>query len=100
MAFEHGALNAHLSAAVGDDPELVMELRTAFVDSARKQLDLLGRARCDANWNVSALRLKGLAATFGVVALMDLADEAVHGAPGDPVILRKLTGIIGRLVES
>ena len=100
MAFEHGALNAHLSAAVGNDPALVMELRLAFADSARKQLDLLQRARCDANWHVSALRLKGLAATFGVIALMELADEAGDSAPGDPVILRKLAVAIGSLTES
>ncbi len=97
MAFEHGALNANLAAVVGDDPILMMELREAFVASASKQIDLLQRSRCDANWHFSALRLKGLAATFGMHRLIELADEAVDSAPGDPAILRKLTRAIDEL---
>ena len=99
MAFEHGALNANLAAAVGNDPALVVELREAFVTSALKQIDLLKRARCDANWHVSALKLKGLAASFGIHDLIGLADEAAEGAPGDPVILRKLDKAIQNLSE-
>lgn len=90
MAYEAGALDATLSAAAGDDPALFAELRAAFADSLARQIDLLRRARCDGNWHVAAMRLKGLAASFQVWPLMGLTDEALDAAPGDPVILRKL----------
>ncbi len=90
MAYESGALNAALAAAVGSDPDLLAELRGAFIESAARQIDLLGRARCDANWHFAALRLKSLAASFGVQGIVDLADQALEGAPGDPVVLRDL----------
>ena len=57
MVYDPGALNATLSAAVGSDPELVAELHAAFIESAERQADLMGRARCDANWLVAAARL-------------------------------------------
>ena len=94
MAYDPGALNASLAAAVGSDPALMAELRGAFVESAARQLDLLGRARCDANWRLSASRLQSVAASFGAVGLMELAGEALDGAPGDPVVLRKLAAAI------
>ncbi|HEV2748031.1 MAG TPA: Hpt domain-containing protein [Allosphingosinicella sp.] len=90
MAYDPGALNASLAAAVGSDAELVRELRSAFVESAARQVDLMARARCDANWHFAASRLKSLAASFGAFGLLDLTDEALDGAPGDPVVLRKL----------
>jgi HPt (histidine-containing phosphotransfer) domain-containing protein len=94
MAYDPGALNASLAAAVGSDPALMAELRTAFVESAARQLDLMGRARCDANWEIAAARLKSVAASFGAIGLLALADEALDGAPGDPVVLRKLAAAI------
>lgn len=94
MAYDPGALNASLAAAVGSDPALMAELRGAFIESAARQLDLLGRARCDANWRLSASRLHSVAASFGAVGLMELAGEALEGAPGDPVVLRKLAAAI------
>jgi HPt (histidine-containing phosphotransfer) domain-containing protein len=90
MAYDPGALSASLAAAVGSDPALVAELRAAFVESASRQVDLMGRARCDANWLVSASRLRSIAASFGAVSLLTLSEEAVQGAPGDPVVLRRL----------
>ena len=90
MVYDPGALNASLAAAVGNDLALMAELREAFVEGVARQLDLMGRARCDANWELSASRLKSLAASFGAVGMMALADEALDGAPGDPVVLRKL----------
>ena len=95
MAYDPGALNASLAAAVGSDPLLMAELRGAFVESAARQLDLMGRARCDANWNIAASRLKSVAASFGAVGLLALADEALDGAPGDPVVQRKIAAAIG-----
>lgn len=90
MVYDPGALNASLSAAVGSDPDLVAQLRSDFVTSVARQADLMGRARCDANWTIAASRLKSLAASFSAISLLELADEALEGAPGDPVVLRKL----------
>ncbi|MEA3051227.1 MAG: hypothetical protein QOG72_130 [Sphingomonadales bacterium] len=94
MVYDPGALNASLAAAVGSDPELMRELRNAFLESASRQADLMGRARCDANWSIAASRLKSIAASFGAIGLVALADEALDGAPGDPVVLRKLGAAI------
>ena len=94
MAYDPGALNASLAAAVGSDNELLLELRDAFIESATRQLDLMGRSRCDANWELAAQRLKSLAASFGAVGLLALADEALDGAPGDPVVLREIAAAI------
>jgi len=98
MAFESSALDATLAAAAGDDPSLLVELRNAFRESFEHQVDLLARARCDGNWNIAAMRLKGLAASFQVGTLMDLAEEALEAAPGDPVILRKFHAALGEFV--
>ena len=97
MVYDPGALNASLAAAVGNDPELMRELRAAFLESAARQADLMGRARCDANWAIAASRLKSVAASFGAVGLVALADEALEGAPGDPVVLRKLAAALVEL---
>ncbi|WP_336986401.1 Hpt domain-containing protein [Altererythrobacter aquiaggeris] len=90
MVYENGALDATLSAAAGDDAALFAELRKAFTESLEKQIDLLKRARCDGNWNVAAMRLKGLAASFHAGELIVLAEEALESAPGDPAIVRRL----------
>jgi len=90
MAYESGTLDVALNAMVGEDPALLLELRNAFIDSANMQIDLLRRSRCDANWHFAALRLKGLAASFGVGPVLDLADQALEGAPGDPAVVRQL----------
>src|ERR671916_529099 len=94
MAYDPGALNASLAAAVGSDRELMAELKAAFLESAARQLDLMGRSRCDANWVISASRLKSIAASFGASGLMELADEALTGAPGDPAVLRKIASAV------
>lgn len=94
MAFDPGALNTSLAAAVGSDSALMAELKTAFVDSVARQLDLLGRSRCDANWEIAAARLKSIAASFGASGLIELADEALTGAPGDPAVLRKIAAAV------
>ena len=90
MAYEGGSLDANLAAAAGHDPELVRELRAAFIESAERQVDLLGRSRCDGNWQVAAMRLKGLAASFHADGLLELAEEALETVPGDPAVLRRL----------
>ena len=100
MAFDPGALNASLAAAVGSDPALMAELKIAFMESVSRQLDLLGRARCDANWEIAAARLKSIAASFGVPGLILLADEAFEGAPGDPAVLRKIAAALAEFSVS
>ena len=100
MAYDPGALNASLAAAVGNDSDLMAELKEAFVESARRQLDLLGRSRCDANWQIAAARLKSIAASFGVTGLIELSDEALQGAPGDPAVLRKIAAALDEFAQS
>lgn len=94
MAYEAGNLDATLAAAAGDDAALFAELREAFVESLARQIDLLRRSRCDGNWQVAALRLKGLAASFHAERLIALAEEALDGAPGDPAAIRRLQAFL------
>ncbi|SEH18374.1 hypothetical protein SAMN05428974_2605 [Sphingopyxis sp. YR583] len=94
MSFDSGPLDRYLSAAFGDDPVMAMDLRSAFTGSARDLSDLMRRSRCDANWEMAAIRLKSLAATFGIIPLIQLADEAIEGAPGDPAVLRQINQAI------
>lgn len=94
MAIDAGALEATLAAAAGEDAELFAELRLAFVESANRQIDLLRRSRCDGNWQVAAMRLQGLAASFSAEPLMRLAEEALAAAPGEPGIVRRLQAFV------
>lgn len=97
MAYEGASLDANLAAAAGHDPDLVRELRAAFIESAERQVDLLGRSRCDGNWHVAAMRLKGLAASFHADGLLSLAEEALDTVPGDPAVLRRLRQMLDDL---
>lgn len=99
MSFDSGPLDTYLSAAIGDDAVLAGELRAMFVGGARDLADLMRRARCDANWHVAAERLKSLAATFGIVPLIELAEQAMAGAPGDPAVLRRIHGLLENIDE-
>jgi HPt (histidine-containing phosphotransfer) domain-containing protein len=85
-----------LAAAAGDDPALIKELRGAFYESASKQLDLLKRSRCDGNWNVAAMRLKGLAASFHAEELLNAAEQALDAAPGEPAAIRGIETVLSR----
>lgn len=90
MAYDPGALDKTLAAAVGDDRPLVEELRGAFFESARRHISALHNAVNDQQWQTAAWRLKGLAASFGVTDLMALASEAADGAPFDKDLLRRV----------
>lgn len=94
MSSDYSGFDTALKDATGDDSALMAELRGSFIDSAKRQIDLLARSRCDANWKYSSWRLRGLAASFSATQLMELADEASSGAPGDPVVVRKLNRAI------
>ncbi|MFM7402896.1 MAG: Hpt domain-containing protein [Erythrobacter sp.] len=100
MAFKYGALDATLAAAAGEDAVLLRELRAAFLDSAKRQLDSLKRARCDGNWHVAAMRLKGLAATFHAEDLLQAAEIALHAAPGEPMAIREVEAVLSRLCRA
>ena len=100
MAYEAGALDATIAAAAGEDPALFAELRGAFRESLARQVDLLRRARCDGNWHVAALRLKGLAASFHAEPLLALAEEALEAAPGEPGVVRRLQSFLDEFSAS
>jgi HPt (histidine-containing phosphotransfer) domain-containing protein len=100
MAYDSGALDATLAAAAGDDPALFAELRVAFIESLARQVDLLRRARCDGNWHVAAMRLKGLAASFNAEPLILLADAAIEAAPGEPSVVRRLQTFLDEFSEA
>ncbi len=96
MAYDPGAIDATLAAAVGDEPALIAELRVAFIDSAEKAIAALEAATDSAEWERAAARLKGLAASFGAVRLMSLASEA-SCTPGNAEAVRKLRRAVARL---
>ena len=96
MAYDPGAIDATLAAAVGDDPGLIAELRLALVDSAERVVAAMGTASPD-EWCAAAWRLRGLAASFGAVRLMALASEAATVGGPDPVLLGRLTRAVERL---
>lgn len=100
MAYEAGALDATLAAAAGEDSALFAELRQAFADSLARQVDLLRRSRCDGNWQMAALRLKGLAASFHAEPLIALADEALEAAPGEPSVVRRLQAFLDEFAHA
>ena len=90
MAYHSASFDSALASAAGEDPRLAQELRTAFKDSLEQRLDLLRRARCDANWYQAAERLRGLAASFSALELIDLAESALNAAPGEPTVIRDI----------
>jgi histidine phosphotransfer protein HptB len=80
MAFQSGTIEASLSAALGDDPALVSDLRQAFFDGVVRHLDALDRAASDGDVRDAVARLRGLAASFGADRLMSaLAPVATAG---------------------
>ena len=97
MAYDPGAIDAALAAAVGDDPALIAELREAFLTSAQRALDAIEQASDDEAWRAAAWRLKGLAASFGAVRLMGLATEATILSVGNPAMLKRLRRAVERL---
>ncbi|HVI98759.1 MAG TPA: Hpt domain-containing protein [Sphingomonas sp.] len=97
MAYDPGAIDATLAAAVGDEPALIAELREAFLDSAKRELAALESAMDVDDWRTAAWRIKGLAASFGAVRLMALAEEGATVAPHDLAYLRRVRQAVARL---
>ena len=97
MAYDPGAIDATLAAAVGDEPALIAELREAFLDGVQRCFETMKSADNPDGWASAALRLKGLSASFGAVRLMALATEAANGQAHDGAILRRLHRAVDRL---
>lgn len=97
MAYDPGAIDSTLAAAVGDDPLLIAELRVAFVDGAERAVAAMAAAEDVASWRAAAWRLKGLAASFGAVRLMALAGEAAACPAPDRAMIGKLQRMVARL---
>jgi HPt (histidine-containing phosphotransfer) domain-containing protein len=97
MAYDPGAIDATLAAAVGDEPALIAELREAFLDGVKRCVETMKVTETPDGWTSAALRLKGLAASFGAIRLMALAGEAANGTAHDGAILRRLHRAIERL---
>ncbi len=97
MAYDPGAIEAALAAAVGDDQGLIAELRLAFSESAAHVLETMEATDSPVEWHAAAARLRGLAASFGAVRLMSLAAEAADAVPGDNAVLARLRRAISRL---
>lgn len=87
MAYEQGMLEMALAAAVGNDPTLVLELRSAFLDSAEQHYASLAAAAGTFEWQLGALRLKGLAASFGADDLIAAVDRLAESATGNVAAL-------------
>ncbi|OYW22607.1 MULTISPECIES: Hpt domain-containing protein [unclassified Sphingomonas] len=97
MAYDPGAIDATLAAAVGDEPELIAELREAFVDSAYRAVKAMETSVAPSDWRAAALRLKGLAASFGAVRLLAIATEASESLPHAPQMLQRVRRAVERI---
>ncbi len=95
MAYDPGAMEAALAAAVGDDATLIAELRVAFLDSAARCQAALTTTATEDEWRTVALRLKGLAASFGAERLMALASEAA-AKPHDMRVAARIATALAR----
>ena len=74
MAYDPGAIDAALAAAVGDEPALIAELRGAFLDGVTRACTQLEAAETVEHWRMAAARLRGLSASFGAVRVLSDAD--------------------------
>jgi histidine phosphotransfer protein HptB len=97
MAYDPGALEAALAAAVGDEPGLIAELRSAFFASAQAHVEALRRATTIDGWHSAAVKLHSLAASFGAMRLMDAATDAAQSPKIDASQLRKIERVIAAL---
>ncbi|MFA6124108.1 MAG: Hpt domain-containing protein [Sphingomonas sp.] len=97
MAYDPGAIDATLAAAVGDEPALIAELRDAFLESVKRGLAVLEQAQGDEAWSAAAWRMRGLAASFGAIRLMAIATEAAEATAHDPALMRRLRRAVERL---
>jgi HPt (histidine-containing phosphotransfer) domain-containing protein len=100
MAYQNTHLEAIITAAIGDDPSLMRDLRQAFMGSAETYFTALSQASTDHDWQMAAWRFKGLCASFGVDELAEFATEATQSRTGDPAVLRRIRAAMNDLGES
>jgi HPt (histidine-containing phosphotransfer) domain-containing protein len=90
MAYQSPHIDAILAASLGDDPLLMRDLRTAFLQSAQDHRLALAQAASVSEWHMAAWRFKGLCASFGLTTLMELAERATTAPEADPLLLHKI----------
>jgi hypothetical protein len=89
MSFLSGSLHQLLADAVGDDDAIAHELRALFLASATGHVAAMSQATGIEHWRVEALKLQGLAASFGMTGLMEAAARAAEAGP-DPLLLDRV----------
>lgn len=89
MTIDPGTLDHLLADAVGPDSAVAADLRALFLASATQHLAAMSQPSSPAAWREEALRLQGLAASFGLIELADQAAEAAASAP-DAAMLDQL----------
>jgi histidine phosphotransfer protein HptB len=97
MAYNPGALDASLADAVGDEPALISDLRDTFLNSARAHVCAMDNATALGDWQVAAMRLHSLAASFGARRIMDAAVAAAQVPYVDKARLAKIERAISAL---
>ncbi|MFZ5706182.1 MAG: hypothetical protein ACOY5R_13095 [Pseudomonadota bacterium] len=90
MTIDPGTLDRLLADAVGPDSAVAADLRALFLASATQHLAAMSQPASPAAWRDEALRLQGLAASFGVVELAGQAAEAAAAAAPDATLLDRL----------
>jgi hypothetical protein len=86
MTFMTSKLDRMLADTLGEDDGLRAELRAHFLASATELVAALSTAQDATEWRDAALRLQGLAASFGMTDLMVLAGEATRQASSPPLL--------------
>ena len=86
MSISPGILDRMLAETVGDDSKVAAELRALFLASATQHVAAMSQAAGVAAWRDEALKLQGLAASFGITHLMMVAARAAGAGP-DPLLL-------------
>lgn len=76
MAYNPGAFEAALAAAVGEDSALIGELRAAFLSTATGHVTALKIVATHDEWASRMQRLVSLAASFGALRVMHAAQSA------------------------
>jgi len=90
MAYHHGAIEASLSAALGDDAALIADLRTAFFEGVARHLGAMDRAESRDQIVDAASRLRSLAASFGATRLMSALSPVIETGTVPPSARRRI----------
>ncbi|MES2497632.1 MAG: hypothetical protein V4618_16075 [Pseudomonadota bacterium] len=86
MSFAPGTLDRMLAETVGGDSTVLAELRALFLASATRHVAAMSQSAGVGPWRDEALKLQGLAASFGMSELMAVAARAADAGP-DPLLL-------------